>query len=125
MSAPPSRQAVLVVEDESLVRMFAVDVLEDEGYEVIEASDAQQALAELKARPDIKLVFTDINMPGAMDGVELAREIARTRPGLHVILTSGKYLSRADEVPVATPFVTKPYTAHQLIGLMEQILLRD
>jgi two-component system, response regulator PdtaR len=125
MSAPPSRQAVLVVEDESLVRMFAVDVLEDEGYEVIEASDAQQALAELKARPDIKLVFTDINMPGAMDGVELAREIARTMPGVHVILTSGKYLSRADEIPVATPFVTKPYTAHQLIGLMEQILLRD
>ena len=124
MSATKPRQAVLVVEDESLVRMFAVDVLEDEGYEVIEASDAEQALAELKARPDIGLVFTDINMPGAMDGVGLAREIGRAMPGVHVILTSGKYLSR-DEIPVTTPFMTKPYTAHQLLGLMEKFLSRE
>ena len=118
------RQAVLVVEDETLVRMFAVDVLEDEGYEVIEASDAQQALKELKARPDIRLVFTDINMPGAMDGVGLAREIGRSMRGVHVILTSGKYLARTEDLPETTPFVAKPYTAHQLVGLMEKFLVQ-
>ena len=123
MSANRTRQAVLVVEDESLVRMFAVDVLEDEGYEVVEASNAEQALAELKNRPDISLVFTDINMPGEMDGVGLAREISKTMPGVHVILTSGKYFSRADEIPLQTPFMTKPYTAHQLLDLLEKILV--
>ncbi len=125
MSVNQPRQAVLVVEDETLVRMFAVDVLEDEGYEVIEASNAQQALEELKARPDIKLVFTDINMPGDMDGVGLAREIGRTLPGVHVILTSGKYLARTEDLPETAPFVTKPYTAHQLVGLLEKLLVQQ
>jgi CheY-like chemotaxis protein len=123
MAPPSTRQAVLVVEDESLVRMFAVDVLEDEGYEVVEAANAEQALAELRHRPDISLVFTDINMPGEMDGVGLAREISQTMPGIHVILTSGKYLSRTDGIPLQTPFMTKPYTAHQLLGLLEKILV--
>ncbi len=118
MSAHLLQPAVLVVEDEAMVRMFAVDVLQDEGYEVIEAASAAQALKELEQRPDIAVVFTDINMPGDMDGIGLAREIQRTRPGVHVILTSGKQIPAADELPGKSPFVTKPYSAQQLLRLL-------
>ena len=118
MSAHLLKPAVLVVEDEAMVRMFAVDVLQDEGYEVIEAASAAQALKELERRPDIAIVFTDINMPGDMDGIGLAREIQRTRPGVHVILTSGKHVPHADQLPAKSPFVTKPYSAQQLVRLL-------
>jgi len=117
-----TRAAVLVVDDESLVRMFAVDVLEDEGCEVLEAASASEALATLNRRPDIAFVFTDINMPGAMDGIDLAREIAKSKPGVQVVLTSGKQIPRADELPPESPFVAKPYTAAQLVALLHKMV---
>jgi CheY-like chemotaxis protein len=122
MSAAAARPAVLVVEDESLVRMFAVDVIEDEGYEVIEAASAAQALEKLRERPDISIIFTDINMPGDMDGLDLARAVLRTNPGIHIILTSGKQSPTRAELPGASPFVTKPYTAQQLARLLDRSL---
>jgi two-component system, response regulator PdtaR len=115
-----SPAAVLVVDDESLVRMFAVDVLEEEGYQVFEAASAADALATLNAYPEIRLVFTDINMPGAMDGIDLAREIANTKPGVQVVLTSGKQVPK--EQLLKTVFVTKPYTAAQLVGLLQKMV---
>ncbi len=66
---------VLVVEDEALVRMFAVDFVEDAGFDVVEAADANQAVAILEARTDIGIVFTDIDVPGSMDGMKLARAV--------------------------------------------------
>ena len=117
------KAVVLVVEDEALIRMNAVCMIEEAGFAVVEACNADEAIRVLESRDDIQAVFTDINMPGEMDGVGLAREISKTMPGVHVILTSGKYLSRADEIPVQTPFMTKPYTAHQLLGLLEKILV--
>jgi DNA-binding NtrC family response regulator len=122
MSAVSARPAVLVVEDESLVRMYAVDVLEDAGYEVIEASNAEQALAQLDARLDIEVVFTDINMPGDMDGFALAREVHKRRPGIHLILTSGRMRLDRAALPAVMAFVPKPYTAEKLTGLLSQVL---
>ena len=122
MSALPVRPAVLVVEDESLVRMYATDVLEDAGYEVIEAGNAQQALAQLEARPDIDVIFTDINMPGDMDGFALAREVHKRRPGIHLILTSGRMRLDRAAVPEAVAFMPKPYTAEKLTGLLNSVL---
>lgn len=122
MSALPARPAVLVVEDESLVRMYAVDVLEEAGYEVIEAGNAQQALKQLDARPDIDVMFTDINMPGDMDGFALAREVHKRRPGIHLILTSGRMRLDRAAVPEVTAFVPKPYTAEKLTGLLNSVL---
>jgi CheY-like chemotaxis protein len=122
MSALVARPAVLVVEDESLVRMYAVDVLEDAGYEVIEAANAQQALAQLDARPDIEVMFTDINMPGDMDGFALAREVYRRRPHIHLILTSGRMRLDRTAIPEISAFVPKPYTAEKLTGLLSKVL---
>jgi CheY-like chemotaxis protein len=121
MSASEPRPAVLVVEDESLVRMYAVDVLEDAGYEVIEAGNAADALVKLDQRPDISVVFTDINMPG-MDGFDLAREVHRRRPGIHLILTSGRMRLDRAALPEVTAFVPKPYTAEKLTGLLNHVL---
>jgi CheY-like chemotaxis protein len=121
MSAPQTRPAVLVVEDESLVRMYAVDVLQDAGYDVIEAGNAEQALAQIEARPDIEVMFTDVNMPG-MDGFELAREVHKRRPGIHLILTSGRMRMDRAALPEVRAFVPKPYTAEKLTGLLSQVL---
>jgi len=122
MSALGSRPAVLVVEDESLVRMYAVDVLEDAGYDVIEAANAEQALAQLDARPDIDVMFTDINMPGEMDGFALARAVHQLHPRVHVILTSGRIRLDRSSIPEIKAFVPKPYTAQKLTGLLSQVL---
>jgi CheY-like chemotaxis protein len=122
MSASEARPAVLVVEDESLVRMYAVDVLQEAGYEVLEAGNAQQALAQLDARPDIEVMFTDINMPGDMDGFALAREVHKRRPGIHLILTSGRMRLDRASIPEIKAFVPKPYTAEKLTGLLSQVL---
>jgi CheY-like chemotaxis protein len=122
MSASLSRPAVLVVEDEPLVRMYAVEILQDAGYDVIEAANAEQALAKLEARPDISVMFTDINMPGTMDGFALAREVHQRRPGIHLILTSGKMLADKNQVPGLCAFVSKPYTGEHLTGLMSTLL---
>src|SRR3954471_15535056 len=74
------RPVVLVVEDEGLVRMFVTDVLEEAGFEVAEAENAEAGLLALHARPDVRVLFTDVNMPGRIDGLELAR-IARAQGG--------------------------------------------
>lgn len=81
---------VLVVDDEPLIRMNAVDVLEDHGFAAIEAEDADDALVQLDAHPDISVLFTDINMPGRCDGLDLARQVHALRPDVHLIITSGK-----------------------------------
>ncbi|HEX3673927.1 MAG TPA: response regulator [Rhizomicrobium sp.] len=120
MSASKSHPAVLIVEDEWLVRMSAADALVDEGYDVVEAGDAEQALAQIAARPDIALMFTDINMPGDMDGIALARAVHTMRPDIHIILTSGKKLPCTDHN--AKAFVPKPYTPEHLLRLFDGAL---
>jgi CheY-like chemotaxis protein len=121
MSLSQSHQTVLVVEDEPIVRMYAVDLLQDAGYDVIEAGDAEQALAQLDARADVALMFSDINMPGEMDGFALAREVHRRRPDIRLILTSGKMAMDASVADIDA-FVAKPYTADRLTSLLRASL---
>jgi CheY-like chemotaxis protein len=83
---------VLVVEDEPLVRMDMADCLTDEGFEVIEASDADEAIKALEADGRIRLLFTDVDMPGTMDGLKLARFVADRWPPVRIIVTSGHRL---------------------------------
>lgn len=87
-TAATSRGVVLVVDDEVLVRMNAVDMFEDLGFEVLEAGSGPEALAKLEERPDISLLFSDCRMPG-MTGPELAEIAARLRPSLRIVLVSG------------------------------------
>ena len=108
--------AVLVVEDMPQTRATAVQIFEEIGCEVFDAYNGQQALKILKAHPEIKVLFTDVRLPG-MNGDELAHEARRLRPDLHVVLTSG-YVGQ-DAVPNGLPFVPKPWHTHDLIAVVQ------
>lgn len=111
---------VLVVEDEVLVRMGAVLYLEDAGFDVIEATNAGEALEVLDARSDVAVVFTDVNMPGPLDGLDLAWEVSRRRPDLPVIITSGRMALGEDQIPARSCFLAKPYMSQALTTMVAQ-----
>ena len=100
---------VLVVEDEPLIRMDAVAMIEDAGFDVIEAANADEAIAFLETRPEISIVFTDIEMPGSMDGLKLARAVRDRWPPVVLIVASGRISPRVEEMPSDTVFLRKPY----------------
>jgi CheY-like chemotaxis protein len=112
-------RVVLVVDDEALIRMNAVDMLQDAGFEVLEAVDAADALAVLADHPEIGVLFTDVNMPGRMDGLDLARRVHELRPDVHLIVTSGKVTPGADDIPEEGDFIGKPYPMKPLLALVE------
>jgi two-component system, response regulator PdtaR len=105
---------VLVVEDEVLVREVIVEQLEDEGFMVLSAKDAGQALFLLEARDDIRLIFTDIDMPGSMDGLQLAAAVRNRWPPVHIIVTTGK--TNPPELPANALFIHKPYLARNVVA---------
>lgn len=94
-----SKLVVLIVEDEPLLRMDAVDFIEEAGFEVIEAAHAEEAIAILKARRDIAVVFTDIEMPGSMDGMKLAHVVRLGWPPILIVVASGRVMPREGELP--------------------------
>src|ERR687894_1219082 len=102
---------VLLVEDEPLVRMCAADILEDEGFEVVEAATAPAALKILEKRDDVTAVFTDIDMPGGMNGLELAGIVCARWPHIALVVTSGVFRVGADKLPGDGVFLGKPYPA--------------
>lgn len=103
---------VLVVDDEMFVRLMAVDAIEDAGHQTIEAANADEAVDMLEGHDDIDVLFTDIRMPGSMDGLGLAALTRRRWPGVHVIVTSGHVT--LPEMDPDTPFLSKPYRTHSL-----------
>ena len=105
----------LVVDDEPLIRMLAVDILNDQGIAAFEAGDGVEALAVLDSHPEIFLLVTDINMPGDPDGLGLACEARMRRPTLKIIVTSGRVTPRLEELPDGGMFVSKPYTVKDLL----------
>ena len=107
--------AILVVEDDILVRMIASDILMDAGFRTFEAHDAEEALTLLEARADVRVVFTDWNMPGDIDGLGLARRVITRSPEVGVIVTSGKMQPNPGDLPAGVRFISKPYRASALI----------
>ena len=107
-----ARFLVLLVDDEAIVRLIAAGGLEDAGYDVVEADSATDALNVLETRNDVRLLFTDVNMPGDMDGLALAELVHRRWPDIKLVVTSGRPLAR--KVPDDGLFLTKPYTTDQL-----------
>jgi two-component system, response regulator PdtaR len=105
----PPRPVVLLVEDELFVRMAAADALEDAGFEVIETANAQAAQEILSNRSDILVLFTDVKMPGPMDGLELAALVRRRWPHIRVVITSGHLKPESDALPDNAVFIAKPY----------------
>jgi CheY-like chemotaxis protein len=111
-----SSAVVLVVEDEPLLRMDAIEMLTDAGFEVIDAANADQAIEILEARRDIRVVFTDIQMPGSMDGLKLAAMIHDRWPPIALIVTSGRKLPRPQDLPERGRFLPKPYSGRRLVA---------
>ena len=116
--APP---LVLVVEDELLVRMNALSLLEEAGFGVLEAGSADEAISLLERRKDIRIVFTDINMPGSMDGLRLAHAIRSRWPPIELVLTSGLMRVRNEDMPERGLFLRKPYEPGELIQVVRSL----
>jgi CheY-like chemotaxis protein len=114
-SAGKALPVVLVVEDEPLLRMLAVQVVEEAGFIAIEARDADEAVILLESRTDIALLFTDINMPGSMDGLKLAHAVRGRWPPIKILLVSGKQQLQSSELPSNSCFVGKPYQASAMV----------
>jgi CheY-like chemotaxis protein len=116
------RPVVLVVEDEPIIRMVAVGFVESAGFEALEASSADEAILILEARSDIRLVFTDIGMPGTMDGIKLAHHIRGRWPPVKLVVASGNMVVDQSQLPVGTTFFAKPYRnsaiVEALIGML-------
>jgi CheY-like chemotaxis protein len=122
-TADRARPVVLVVEDEPLVRMHAAAVIEAAGFDTVEANNADEAIAILEARKDIRIVFTDVEMPGSMDGLRLARAIRDRWPPVELVLTSGRYHPGFGHLPERGQFVPKPYTGDALVTALKNLVL--
>lgn len=125
MEKPGNQQSVvLVVEDEPMVRMLGVDILESAGFSVVEACNADEALIVLAERSDVDAVFTDVDMPGSLDGLELAWRIHERWPRIGVVLTSGRYTIEPQAMPRENAFVPKPYAVSSLLRHIETVMAR-
>jgi DNA-binding NtrC family response regulator len=113
---------VLIVEDDMILRMRSVDIVEDAGYTPVEAVDADEALGILQSRSDIALLFTDIQMPGSMDGLQLAHAVCERWPQLKIILVSGHLKLSSAEIPRDSRFFGKPLVSAQMITEMQDMI---
>ena len=124
MSRPVSKpfQVVLVVEDEPLLRMLAVEVVEEAGFTAIEARDADEAVVLLESRSDITLLFTDVNMPGSMDGLKLAHAVRDRWPPIKILVVSGKQRLQSSDLPSNSCFIGKPYRTSALVDELRSMV---
>jgi CheY-like chemotaxis protein len=113
-----NRPIVLVVEDEPLLRMAGADMVEDAGFGVVEAANATEAVRILEARPDIHIVFSDIDMPAGLDGVKLAAIVRNRWPPIEIILVSGHGNPGLSDLPARTLFFPKPYKEDEVVAAM-------
>jgi CheY-like chemotaxis protein len=120
MSNP--RIAVLVVEDEALIRLAAMDLVESAGYEAVEARNADEAIRILGARTDIRVVFTDVDMPGTMDGLKLAHFIRDRWPPIRLVVASGMKILAESQLPKGSRFFSKPYEDSSIVSALTELL---
>ena len=112
--------SILIVEDEPLVRLCAVDTVAAAGFDVIEAASADEAIRILESRSDIGVVFTDIQMPGSMDGLKLAHAVRNRWPPIKVIVTSGRELVTEYDLPEGGRFFAKPYDPTEICRALRE-----
>ena len=123
-SSTPAASAtnVLVVEDEMVLRMRAVDIVEDAGFTAVQAVNADEALAILESRSDISLLFSDVQMPGSMDGLKLAHAVHHRWPSIKIILVSGQVKVSDTDKPADSRFFGKPLEMKQMIGELQAMV---
>jgi two-component system, response regulator PdtaR len=119
--APSGRKFVLVVEDEPLLLLMAGDIVGDAGLEAILVPNADEAIRILESRDDISIVFTDVRMPGSMDGIRLAAAVRNRWPPIKLVVVSGHLTADAD-LPQGARFFRKPYASDQIISALRQLV---
>ena len=120
-----SNNIVLVVEDHPLIRMSALELVENAGFQAIGVANADEAIAIMESRQDIAIVFTDVEMPGSMDGLKLAHYIKNRWPPVHLIIASGRAMPQEHEMPPGSRFFSKPYHDNAIIEALESLLLKS
>ena len=113
-------KVVLVVEDEPLLLMMAAEIVEDAGFEAIPAHNADEAILILESRDDIGIVFTDVRMPGSMDGIRLAAAVRDRWPPIKLVVVSG-HVTGESELPSGTHFYRKPYVAEKIAASLHEL----
>ncbi|MDF2982691.1 MAG: response regulator [Devosia sp.] len=113
---------MLVVEDEALIRLAAMDLVESAGYEAVEARNADEAIRILGARTDIRVVFTDVDMPGTMDGLKLAHFIRDRWPPIRLVVASGMKILAESQLPKGSRFFSKPYEDSSIVSALTDLL---
>ena len=119
---PPASLVVLVVEDEPLQRMMAVDLVEDAGFEALHVASAADAVLILESRLDIRVVFTDIDMPGGLNGMQFAAAVRDRWPPIELIIVSGKRRPLPEELPKRGVFFQKPYKRDEVTTTMRRMM---
>jgi two-component system, response regulator PdtaR len=117
-----SRPVVLIVEDEVLLRWTAVAIVEDAGFDVVEAGTGIEAISVLEKRGDIRTVFTDVEMPGSINGIQLAYLIRTRWPSIGIVATSGQLRLREDDLPAGARFLHKPYAVANLTDTLRELI---
>jgi CheY-like chemotaxis protein len=113
---------VLIVEDSPIILMNALDLVADGSFEGVGAASADEAIAILEARADVRLVFTDVEMPGTIDGVKLAHCIRNRWPPIHLMVASGRVIHQESQLPAGSRFFSKPYDNETIINEMTRML---
>jgi len=123
MSTKQIVPVILVVEDEAFIRLSAVCMLEDAGFRMIEAANGDDALELLEVDSDVQLLFTDVTMPGTMDGLGLARRVRERWPHIGIMVASAKQAPRPDEMPPGARFEQKPYGPDTVVRHARELTL--
>jgi two-component system, response regulator PdtaR len=119
------KAVVLVVEDSAMIRISAIELVKSAGYEALEAADADEAIRALESRDDIDLVFTDVQMPGTMDGIRLSHYIRDRWPPVKLIVASGNAIVEESNLPHGSRFFSKPYDDGSIVDAMARLLASD
>ncbi len=112
---------ILTVEDEFLIAEHLGEILKEAGFQVVAAANADEAIAILEERDDIRIVITDINMPGSMDGVKLAAAVRHRWPPIKIIVATGRTPPHMDELPAGSQFLPKPYAREKVLAAIRHI----
>ena len=116
---------ILIAEDDRFQRDMASELLEGHGYTVVEADSAEEALKVMESRKDVRLLFTDIQMPPGCDGLELAREVHARWPKVRLVITSGQVQPTRAEIADHGRFIRKPYRAKDLLGQVDELIKNE
>lgn len=119
------QRSILVVEDEPIIRMCAAEFVEDAGFAPLEVGDAADALVKLEAHEGIAVLFTDINLPGTMDGLALAEEVERRWPQIRILIASGRTAPPASQLSGKVSFIPKPYGSGEFLAALDALLTAD